>query len=175
MRFIFAIIIVSATLSGACHGQTRTEARTDAKPDIDLPKHRVTTTRGEVLNVVSYTKKEPWYSLVLPNLKKRQVLISSVQSIEGLSEADAIASTDESGESSAADSADHGPRIEARTVARRSPPRRRPRFSADYMSSPMPSGGLTGGTTATGLPLYMGPRGGIYHISSGGNKVYQSH
>jgi hypothetical protein len=29
------------------------------------------------------------------------------------------------------------------------------------------------GTTATGIPTYMGPRGGIYHYSASGKKVYQ--
>jgi hypothetical protein len=30
------------------------------------------------------------------------------------------------------------------------------------------------GTTATGIPLHVGPRGGVYHITSGGNKAYHS-
>ncbi len=29
------------------------------------------------------------------------------------------------------------------------------------------------GTTATGIPTYVGPRGGIYHYSASGRKVYQ--
>ena len=28
------------------------------------------------------------------------------------------------------------------------------------------------GATPTGLPLYKGPRGGVYHVSKGGRKVY---
>ena len=35
------------------------------------------------------------------------------------------------------------------------------------------SGTPTGDTTATGLPIYVGPRGGRYHISKNGNKVYE--
>jgi hypothetical protein len=35
------------------------------------------------------------------------------------------------------------------------------------------SGGGSVGSTATGLPLYVGPRGGIYHYSKSGKKVYQ--
>lgn len=31
----------------------------------------------------------------------------------------------------------------------------------------------TGDKTATGLPIYEGPRGGRYHISKNGNKVYE--
>ncbi len=34
-------------------------------------------------------------------------------------------------------------------------------------------GKSTGGTTATGLPIYEGPRGGRYHISKSGKKVYE--
>jgi len=29
------------------------------------------------------------------------------------------------------------------------------------------------GTTATGIPLHVGPRGGVYHYSKSGNKVYE--
>ena len=29
------------------------------------------------------------------------------------------------------------------------------------------------GSTATGIPTYVGPRGGVYHYSKNGNKVYQ--
>jgi hypothetical protein len=29
------------------------------------------------------------------------------------------------------------------------------------------------GTTATGIPTYVGPRGGVYHYSKSGNKVYE--
>jgi hypothetical protein len=29
------------------------------------------------------------------------------------------------------------------------------------------------GTTPTGIPLHMGPRGGIYHYSKSGKKVYE--
>lgn len=37
-----------------------------------------------------------------------------------------------------------------------------------------PSGGIpTGETTTTGLPIYQGPRGGRYHISKSGKKVYE--
>ena len=33
----------------------------------------------------------------------------------------------------------------------------------------------TGQTTATGMPTYVGPRGGVYHYSKNGNKVYEKH
>ncbi len=36
-----------------------------------------------------------------------------------------------------------------------------------------PSGDIPNGTTATGIPTYVGPRGGVYHYSASGKKVYQ--
>jgi hypothetical protein len=36
-----------------------------------------------------------------------------------------------------------------------------------------PSTSASPGTTATGIPLHVGPRGGIYHYSKSGKKVYQ--
>ena len=35
------------------------------------------------------------------------------------------------------------------------------------------SSGAVAGTTPTGKALYVGPQGGVYHYSAGGNKVYQ--
>ena len=35
-----------------------------------------------------------------------------------------------------------------------------------------PSGDTPYGTTATGIPTYVGPRGGVYHYSKSGKKVY---
>ena len=35
-----------------------------------------------------------------------------------------------------------------------------------------PSGDTSSGTTATGIPTYVGPRGGVYHYSASGRKVY---
>jgi hypothetical protein len=36
-----------------------------------------------------------------------------------------------------------------------------------------PSGDTASGTTATGIPTYVGPRGGVYHYSKSGKKVYE--
>jgi len=35
------------------------------------------------------------------------------------------------------------------------------------------SGDTPYGTTATGIPTYVGPRGGVYHYSKSGKKVYE--
>jgi len=39
--------------------------------------------------------------------------------------------------------------------------------------TPAPTGGAPHGTTATGIPTYVGPRGGVYQYSRNGNKVYE--
>jgi hypothetical protein len=39
--------------------------------------------------------------------------------------------------------------------------------------SPAPTGGTPYDTTATGIPTYVGPRGGVYHYSRSGKKVYE--
>jgi hypothetical protein len=36
-----------------------------------------------------------------------------------------------------------------------------------------PSGDIASGTTATGIPTYVGPRGEVYHYSMSGKKVYE--
>jgi hypothetical protein len=36
-----------------------------------------------------------------------------------------------------------------------------------------PSGAATGKTTTSGQPIYEGPRGGLYHYSASGKKVYE--
>ena len=36
-----------------------------------------------------------------------------------------------------------------------------------------PSGDIASGTTATGIPTYVGPRGEVYHYSISGKKVYE--
>lgn len=52
---------------------------------------------------------------------------------------------------------------------------RRSKTTADKQpeATVVTGGTPTGGTTPTGKTLYVGPRGGIYHISPSGNKVYQ--
>jgi hypothetical protein len=43
--------------------------------------------------------------------------------------------------------------------------------------SPTPriTGTPSGDTTATGKTIYVGPRGGLYHYSASGRKVYERH
>lgn len=41
------------------------------------------------------------------------------------------------------------------------------------LSSETPDSGSSGDTTPTGFPIFTGPRGGRYHISKNGNKVYE--
>ncbi len=45
--------------------------------------------------------------------------------------------------------------------------------SPPSVANQAPSGGTPYSTTATGIPTYVGPRGGVYHYSPSGKKVYQ--
>jgi hypothetical protein len=47
------------------------------------------------------------------------------------------------------------------------------RSSAPPNSTPTDTSGISGDRTATGLPIFTGPRGGRYHISKSGKKVYE--
>jgi len=49
-----------------------------------------------------------------------------------------------------------------------------PRGTA-YSVTPPPTGTPSGDTTATGKQIYVGPRGGRYHYSASGRKVYERH
>ncbi len=44
--------------------------------------------------------------------------------------------------------------------------------SSSSLANRAPSGDTPYGTTATGIPTYVGPRGGVYHYSASGKKVY---
>ncbi len=77
---------------------------------------------------------------------------------------------------------DTGTRTESKAasapaVAERSPtvpPTSGPGVStATKQSDAAPIGGTSNGTTATGIPTYVGPRGGVYHYSKSGKKVYE--
>jgi|SRR5271157_2597409 len=45
--------------------------------------------------------------------------------------------------------------------------------SPPSVANQAPSGDTPYGTTATGIPTYVGPRGGVYHYSKSGKKVYE--
>jgi hypothetical protein len=70
------------------------------------------------------------------------------------------------------------PRTAARTSVRHRPKMSREAYAqmmSELVNMPMgPSFGFGGmpGFTATGIPLHVGPNGGVYHFSSGGNKEY---
>ncbi len=57
--------------------------------------------------------------------------------------------------------------VESSSPAPSSPPRAQTGEKPSYPSS------TSLGTTPTGIPLHVGPRGGIYHYSKNGNKVYE--
>lgn len=47
------------------------------------------------------------------------------------------------------------------------------RSASSTATPPAASGAPTGERTASGAPIYVGPRGGRYHYSSSGKKVYE--
>ena len=48
-------------------------------------------------------------------------------------------------------------------------------IQSDGLDDRNPNGEQATGQTATGIPTYTGPRGGVYHYSPSGNKVYSKH
>jgi hypothetical protein len=162
------------------HGQVRSDARTSVLGDVELPRYKVTREGGETFYVVSFTKKPPWYVFTDTHSKKQNQLMTSVAKIEPLPEAEAEKVVDAyrvADDGSA--SARLGARVEARTKARVSAPsssRKSSRSSRRADPDPpfLPYSPLSAGASPTGLPLFVGPRGGIYHYSANGNKVYHS-
>ena len=50
-----------------------------------------------------------------------------------------------------------------------------PQASQSNLSHDVSDGNPVVGNTATGLPVHEGPRGGLYHYSKSGKKVYEKH
>lgn len=185
MRYACLFLLASMCPCAQAFGQARTEAKITARPDLTLPNYRVTRTSGKTFLIVSYTKSGQWYTFLDIHEKKTNNLASLIEKIEPLPEGEAIAlidKADSAGEDSRTSSS-RGPRVQARTEARTSPPRGKSQNrqttseAGGTDDSPSPasfsSGGYSSGTTATGLSLHTGPRGGVYHYSANGNKVYQ--
>ena len=181
MVFIRSVLIL-VSLTAPAFGQARTEARTSIVGNVTLPAYRLTRTDGSVILIVSYVKKGLFYVVTDMRQHSTQHLIESVKSIEPLSQEEmdkASADLDQPSAVAPEYSARTSPRIEARTTARRTG-RRYARKDGIKLppSIPVESNSTSAaslGTTATGIPLHMGPRGGIYHYSANGNKVYERH
>jgi hypothetical protein len=153
------------------------------------PAYRLTRTNGDVLYIVSYEKKGQFYVVTDTEGRVTQHFVGSVESIKPLSEEEAGSagegdnssyssgpgSTRHSGSffgpSSARTSAKSTPRTTARNRARTTA--RRSYNYPDYLPF-LDMSASNIGTTPTGIPLHMGPRGGIFHYSASGNKVYHS-
>jgi hypothetical protein len=177
-------------LCAPVYGQARTEARRSIDPDIDLARYKVTRVGGEIFYVVSFTEKPPWYIFTDVQGTKRNMLKTSVAKIEPLDEETAlkVAENAPTAHSSFGTNLYNGPRIEARVKARVAARKRPPGVSpSSSVSSSRPRASLVApsdepidqsrsnvGTTATGIPLHVGPRGGVYHYSASGRKVYSS-
>lgn len=199
MRTACLIAVLWVVTGADCYGQARTQARTSAFSEAAQPRFKITRVGGQVYPVVSYTKKPPWYVFTGIDGKRSNHLISSVESIEPIPEEkadEAVADLKSMGDGASV-SARLSPRTEARTQARTSfntlssasessdsssstyrpgassTSTRVPRSPAPPEPEPDNLSRSNAGYTPTGLPLHVGPRGGIYHFSASGKKVYQ--
>lgn len=189
MRFATCFLVLLAGVTPA-FGQARTEARTGIASNVTQPKYRLVRTEGTKLLITEYEQDGDFYVVTDTNDKTSRHFIKSVKRIEPLTEAE-IAEFDRQQDTSQAHSSSPTPRTTARvasprtarTTARKSysasgtgnSSRSETTASTAPPTQPTPpTQDAAAGTTATGIPLHVGPRGGVYHISKGGNKVYHS-
>ena len=152
-------------------------AKSDMLSGLLLPRYRVTRTGGQTLLATAYTKVPPWYVFTDLRGKKINNLVASVETIESLTPAEAAAEAEKESRRTVtiAERVGPSPRIEAKIEARsaaRLEARMRP-------PDPFPvatfSGSSGGGARWSGGGVHVGPRGGVYHYSASGNKVYHKH
>jgi hypothetical protein len=193
--------IVLTMFCGVLSAQ-QTPAKKSTPPKFETPAwaagYRVTKDDDSTLLVRRFQKRDKFYALTDRSGKITQLFESTVKNIEPLSgetwksltdppkpvkpPSDLEAKDDVKEEQGLLPESRSDPvvakspaktsyrstaRTSARTTARTSP---RPPALDDpppYVDRTSP------GTTATGIPLHVGPRGGIYHFSASGNKVYQ--
>lgn len=177
--FVFAL---GFALAGTvAFGQARTDPNRSSSPDVTLPKYKVTRTNGQVYYFVDYTKKSPWYIFTTTRGTKASHLIDSVAKVEEIPEPQ-IKEIEKKVDAGLPISSDEPkarttPRVEARTTARTEPPTgRMPDFPPLLGSTGHTRLGSGGGTSSSSSSssTHVGPRGGIYHYSASGNKVYHS-
>ena len=145
--------------------------------------YRMTRRNGDVYLISRYLEEGNFFIVHDLDGKKSSHLVDSIARIEPLDAAELTAAS-ANYSSPGARKVESFARSEARTSARTTvrssargvkkeeyippapppdPPEERPVVRPSYSA----------GTTATGIPLHVGPRGGIYHFSKNGNKVYQ--
>jgi hypothetical protein len=200
-RMLIALAVVSLVPAVAAFGQTigskdpAEGGRLWPGKEHGIVGYRVTRKRGEVSEVVKITEKKPWYYFTDGSGKMSSQLIESVAKIEPIMQADIEAASgsaiktsdpklasggaikakennqdDQSQRESELYESRSAARITGRTKARTTARQ----YSQQPTSTFVDQSQSNSGYTATGIPLHTGPRGGVYHISSGGNKVYQS-
>jgi hypothetical protein len=183
MRYLLVFLLAS-TFADHTFGQSKSSspaAKTaPAVTKVAPAGYRMTRTDGNVYLLKSYKQDGRFYTVTDINGKVTTHLIESVLSIRELSEEkldEAVATYEPPGVSARASSSTRtsartSSRSKARTTARIPDPVPVPKPDpppSSYTSADSSSLG----STATGIPLHMGPRGGIYHYSKNGNKVYQ--
>ena len=187
MRFVLALLLGLA-LASPSFGQSKSSGSPPA-PAAGAPGYRMTRRDGHMYLIKRYMKQGTFYVVTDINGKNTSHLIDSVASIEPLTK-EQLAEEGPHYETPGASKGPESARISARTSARTTartkaraqdpepkelefssipdiPPARPAASSDSFTSSSGP------GTTATGIPLHVGPRGGIYHYSKSGKKVYE--
>jgi hypothetical protein len=137
--------------------------------------YRVTRTRGEVIEVVKVSEKKPWYYFTHATGKMSSQLMVSVSKIEPILQADLDkkAAVDRELHAEAVKQEkerreeEEKIRLEEFRLAAREEARTKARTEA--RTEPAAAGYST---SSSGRTNYTGPRGGVYHYSASGKKVY---
>lgn len=128
-------------------------------PSGDEDVYRVTRTGGQTFIASSYVEQKPWHIFTAPGGKQSRHMSSSIASIVKLDSADAKKAAGEAIDVESRNQARTVARTRARVAARTAPP------APPVVESDDSGGGYGSGT-------HIGPRGGVYHYSASGNKVY---
>ena len=163
------IAIALALLCGVADAQQAKKPPT-ADGDVlegDTACFKLTKSDGSTLKVLAFEKVGHFYKITDAAGAVSQLFETSVKSIRAQKAAECEAFVEIS---PAASSSEHLAGL-ARTSAREKA-RSAARMEARTTFSPAFNSGA--GFTSGGSELHVGPRGGIYHITSGGNKSYHS-
>jgi hypothetical protein len=122
-----------------------------------MPRYLVTRTNGDKYLVVSFEKQPPWYVFTRPNGVKSQQLMEPVESVDEIPPERAREFLARANADREAEAARIAAKLKAKMEAKNPPP---PDPPAAVSVAPSTSG------------VHVGPRGGVYHYSKNGNKVY---
>lgn len=185
-----ACMLLAAFLLAVTAAPAPAQAIKPATPSINLPTaptpgvkaYRLTRKDGAEYVITTFKLDKGNYVVTDVRGKVTQHIAQAVASIEPIAD-DQVETASHSYEAPGSwNPGKTSPRSSSRTSARTSartsskPKRRASVYDYDWSSAYAAAGAGAGlGTTPTGIPLHMGPRGGIFHYSASGNKVYQKH